>query len=157
MGLLSNTKTYKETDSEVCCFAGFHHYHLTNMSMQLPIYHYTLFQSEMKIGLWTIIYVEKIYHKIKTFGDKKPWWIWQLQQYAKIFADFHNLNNMACGFTITYCPSMLERLLGLPLIMPQLTNICHYQYSLAFPYSCNVAIATLLAVLLLAISPDVFI
>ena len=56
------------------------------------------------------------------------------------------------GFTIACCPSMLCRLLGLPLLTPQLTHSYMVPYDLLFmaiisPYSYSVTITISLAVL----------
>ena len=49
-----------ETAPKVHCFDGFCHHHLVTTSAHMHVYHYPLFESRMKTGCETLLYVEKI-------------------------------------------------------------------------------------------------
>ena len=59
-GLLTNIRTcYKEMGAKVSWFAGFCHHNVATMSVHIHAYHCPLFESVMKIGLWTIVLSRK--------------------------------------------------------------------------------------------------
>ena len=58
-GLLNKEHETKETGLKVGCFAGFCHHCLAITSAHMYAYHYSLFESDMKTGLWTIALCRK--------------------------------------------------------------------------------------------------